>query len=106
KREEATDERNWLEGEMDAIRAGERPHPAMMTAKERHEETVKMVRRLKWTKGFTDRHGTRAAFEAIRDKVGPQGGAVGFLSVLTLEERQELAAVVREEMKWAAMNQG
>lgn len=69
-------ERNYFEGQMKAIRDGRRLHPAMMTVPERHEETAKVVRKLKWSKYLMDPWGTRTAFEAIRDRPRQRSSAV------------------------------
>lgn len=110
---EAVDTESWFEQQMETIRSGKRPHPVLMTMKERHEETAKTARKLKWSKWFGDPHGTRATFEAIREHGYPRGSAVDFLSVLTVEEREELREIVKEEVTragvaraeaiWAAM---
>ncbi len=102
KPERSIDELNYFEMQMDAIREGKRKHPAMITVGERHEETAKVVRKLKWSQGFIDSWGAVSAFKDVRDRPRPQGCAVDFLSVLTLEEREELREIVQEEIKRAA----
>jgi hypothetical protein len=92
------DMRNWFEVQMDAIRDGKRPHPAMMTVMERHQETAKLARKFKWSNWLTDPWGTRAAIEAIACRPHLNGAAVEFLSVLTREEQAEVRRFIREEI--------
>jgi hypothetical protein len=98
KRGQLADERNHFEWQMDAIREGKRKDPVMMTLRERHQETANEARKLKWSMGFLDSWGALAGFEAIRDHTRPQGSVVGFLSVLTAEEREEICRIIREEV--------
>jgi hypothetical protein len=93
---------NWFEKQMEAIRDGRRKHPAMMTLTERHQETANIAKNFRWSKGFLDYWGVREGYEAFLCHSQPQGSAVGFLSVLTVEEREELRKIVREEMRQSA----
>lgn len=97
------DERKWFDEQMEAIRKGERANPVMMTAMERHEETRRISRKLDWGNDFRDSQGTLAAFTAIAESAHPRGGAVGFLSVLSVEEREELRQIIRKELKCAEL---
>lgn len=102
KAEQPAEEQSCFEEQMTAIRVGKRLHPAMMTAKERHEETAKAAKKLKWSRWVLDPWGARAGFEAVRDRPRRRGRAVAFLSIPTLEEREELREIVREEINLAA----
>ncbi len=97
--EQPVDEKNEFDLKMDEIREGRRLHPVMMTVKERHEETAREARKIKWSDKFYNSWETVTAFEAIRSHARPQGKAFGFMSLFTLEERQELRKIIREEIK-------
>ena len=83
---------------MKAIEKGERLHPAMMTAGERHRETAKELSKLDWSKSFLDYWGAVAGFQAIGERPRPHGRATAFLFVLTREEREEITGIIREEV--------
>ena len=47
----SSDDQNWFEKQMEAIRRGERQHPVMMTARERHMESARVIKGLDWSNG-------------------------------------------------------
>lgn len=92
-------EREWFDTQTDAIRRGERQHPAMMTANERHRETARATRELDWSKGVCNSHGVLAAFEGIQNAACPQGSVIDPIACLTADEREELRAIIQKEVK-------
>jgi hypothetical protein len=85
-------DQNWFEEQMEAIRQGERLHPVMMTARERHMESARVIKGLDWSKGFCDSHGVMAGFEAILGShlAHANGCAIEYSSEFTEAELRQI----------------
>jgi hypothetical protein len=100
----SSDDQNWFEKQMEAIRRGERQHPVMMTARERHMESARVIKGLDWSKGCTDPHGVMAGFEAILGShfAHARGCAIEFPLEFT---EAEIRQIIQQEVNGAKTNE-
>lgn len=100
----SSDDQNWFEKQMEAIHLGERSHPVMMTARERHMESARVIKGLDWSKGCTDPHGVMAGFEAILGShfAHARGCAIEFPLEFT---EAEIRQIIQQEVNGAKTNE-
>jgi hypothetical protein len=91
-------DQNWFEEQMEAIRRGERLHPVMMTSRERHMESARVIKGLDWSKGCADSHGVMAGYEAILGSHLAQAKGCAIKIPFEFTET-ELRQIIQEEMQ-------